>query len=399
MKYKKNLLVTITISVMLCSCLSGCWNSRELNSLALMTSMGFDKTDNGILLTVQVLNPRAIASQKSVNEPSVIVYTEEGKDTIELIRKMITQSSRKLNGTHLETIVFSEEFAKDGISEVLDFLSREHQFRSQLYFVVAKGAPANEVLMNLTTLDTIPSLKLYSSIKTSDQIWAGTKSVKLIKLINSVISDGINPVLTGVEITQDREGHNTLEMLEGMEGDPIKIKDLAVFQKDRFIGWLDEDESKGYNYIVGNVESTMAYVEDKSVGKITIEITETKTKQTASMVNGKPFISVDIYVKANIETVSGDFDIMKDENIQKIEKLADEKLLKVCKKSLQKAQKELGSDIFGFGEVIHRTYPKLWGTMKDNWNSTFEGLHVELHGKVTIEKTGTISNSFFMKEK
>lgn len=399
MKSNKNLFVLITIAALLCSCLSGCWNSRELNSLAFMTSMGFDKTDNGIMLTIQVLNPRAIASQKAVNEPSVVVYTEEGKDTIEMIRKMITQSSRKLNVTHLETIVFSEEFAKDGITEVLDFVSREHQFRTQLYFVVAKGSTANEVLDTLTTLDSIPSVKLFSSIKASDQIWSGTKSVQLIELINEVISDGINPVLTGVEITEDREGHNTLKMLEEVEADPIIIKDLAVFQKDKFVGWLDEDECKGYNYITGNVPSTMAYIEDNNVGKITIEVTDTKTKQIASLVNGKPIITVDIDVKANIETVSDGIDITKDENIQLIEKLAEEKLLKVCDMSKEKAQKQLGSDIFGFGEVIRRTYPKLWVTMKDNWNNSFKDLPVVIHGNVEIEKTGTISNSFFIKEK
>lgn len=398
-KFKKNSLALITISIMLCSCLSGCWNSREMNSLGFMTSMGFDKSDKGIMLTVQILNPRAIASQKSVNEPSIIVYTEEGKDTIEMIRRMITRSSRKLNGTHLENIVFGEEFAKEGITEVLDFLSREHQFRTQMYFTVAKGTTANEVLNNLTTLDPNPALKLFSSLKASDQIWAGTHVTELIDLTNSIISDGVDPVLTGVEITDNREDHDSIDMLKKMETDAIKIYGLAVFHNDKFVGWLDEDESKGFNYITGDVPSTMAYVEDKSVGKITIEVTKTKAKQIATLVNDKPYITVDIDVEVNIETVSGDLDITKEENIETIEHLAEEKGLKLCEKTLKKTQKELSVDIFGFGETIHRTYPKLWGSLKENWNSTFRDLPVKINFKVKILKTGTISNSFFMKEK
>lgn len=124
------------------------------------------------------LNPRAIASQKAVNEPSIVVYTDEGKDTIEMIRRMITRSSRKLSGTHLSNIVFSEEFAKEGITEVLDFLSREHQFRTQMYFAVAKGTTTNEVLKNMSTLDPNPAIKLSSSLEASDQIWAGTHVYK-----------------------------------------------------------------------------------------------------------------------------------------------------------------------------------------------------------------------------
>lgn len=399
MKLKKKLLVLVTISIILSSCLSGCWNSREMDSLGFMTSMGFDKSEKGIMLTVQVLNPRAIASQKAVNEPSVIVYTEEGNDTIEMIRRMITRSSRKLNGTHLGNIVFGEEFAKEGITEVLDFLSREHQFRTQMYFVVAKGITANEVLKNVSTLDPNPALKLSSSLKASDQIWAGTHVTELIDLTNLIISDGIDPVLTGVEITDKREDHDSIDMLKKMETDAIKIYGLAVFDNDKFVGWLDEDECKGFNYITNDVPSTMAYVEDKSVGKITIEVTKTKAKQIATLVNEKPFITVDINVEANIETVSGDFDITKEENIEIIEHLAEEKGLKICEKTVKKVQKELCSDIFGFGETIHRAYPKLWSSLKENWNDSFKDLPVKINFKVKILKTGTISKSFFMKEK
>lgn len=398
MKFKARIIKIITISIMLNMCLTGCWNSREVNSLAFMTSIGLDKTEDGIMLTIQVLNPRTIASQKTVNEPTVIVYTEEGKDTIEMIRKMITKSSRKLNGTHLKTVVFGEDFAKAGITEVLDLIMREHQFRTDLYFVVAKDVTAHEVLNTLTDMDPIPSVKLYNSLHASDEIWAGTKTVKTISLVNSIVSDGENPVLTGVEIGESHEEYDSLAKLEKMESDPLKINGLAVFDDDKFVGWLNEDESKGYNYIMGDVPSTMAHVEDESVGKITFEVTKTRTKRTASLVDGKLVITVDINITANIETASDKLDITKEENIQELEKLSEQKLDKVCNETLQRVQ-ELGSDIFGFGEVVHRTYPELWGTLKDNWNSTFKDLPVEIHGKVKIEKTGTISNSFFMKEK
>lgn len=398
MKSKRKSLMVMVISILLSVCLTGCWNSRELNSLAFMISMGIDKTEDGLLITVQVLNPRAIASQKTVNEPTVVVYTEKGKDTIEIIRKIITQSSRKLNATHLQTIIFGEEFAKEGITDVLDFLAREHQFRTDFYFAVAEGSTANSILNNLTKLDTNPAVKLYASIKASDEIWAGTKSVKIISLINSILSDGKNAVITGVRLADDRQTEDTLDNLKEIKADPLKIMNLAVFQKDKLVGWLNEEESKGYNYILGHVPSTMGYVEDKKIGKITTEVTHTKAKQTASLVNGKPVISVKIDVTANIETASSVLDITKAENLELVEKLGEDKITKIVSKTIQKVQKDLRSDIFGFGEVIHRTYPKLWGTLKENWEREFSDLPVNVNVTVKIEKTGTISNSFFLKD-
>jgi len=398
-KYKIKFITVTLISILLNLSLAGCWNSRELNSLAFATSMGFDKTENGILLTVQVFNPRAIASQKSVNETSVIVYTEQGKDAMEIIRRMITQSPRKINVTHLQTIVFSEEFAKDGISDVLDFFSREHQFRTDLYFAVAKESSASNILNTLTKLDTNPSDKLFSSIKSSDQVWAGSRSVKIIELTNSIIADGKSAVLTGVEVIENSKDKDTVETLEEMKTDPVQIEGLAVFQKDKFVGWLNEDESKGYNYIMGTVPSTVGYVEDKSIAKVTLEVTGTNTKQKADVLNGKPAINVDIDVNANIEGTNAEFDVTKEENIKKIEKLAEDKVRKLCDEVLEKAQKNLDSDIFGFGEVIHRANPNLWRSLKNNWDQKFTNLPVNLNITYKIRGTGTITKSFFTKEK
>lgn len=37
------------------------------------------------------------------------------------------------------------------------------------------------------------------------------------------------------------------------------------------------------------------------------------------------------------------------------------------KAALRKAQAELGVDIFGFGEAVHRKYPKEWQELKGRW--------------------------------
>lgn len=395
----RNISIAVILSLLINICLAGCWNSRELNTLAFITSIGFDKTDNGILLTIQVLNPRAIAAQKPINESAVVVFTEEGKDPIEMIRKMITQSSRKLNGTHLRTVVFGEAFAKEGISDVLDLLSREHQFRTDVYFAIAKGSTANEILNTLARMETNPSEKLYNSIKSSNEIWAGTKSEKSISLINAIISDGMDPVLTGIELTEHSKTNSTTELLEEIKNSPLKIADLAVFQNDKFIGWLNEDESKGFNFIIGNVQGTMGHIENQSVGKIAFEITDVKSKQVVSFENGKPVINVNVDIKANIESASTRLDITKEENIKIIEKFAEKEVTGFCIESINKAQKKFSSDVFGFGEVIHRHYPKQWESLKDDWNSTFKDLPVKVNVKLEIDRTGIIGNSLFIKEK
>ena len=150
---------------------------------------------------------------------------------------------------------------------------------------------------------------------------------------------------------------------------------------------------------MGTVPSTVGYVEDKSIAKVTLEVTGTNTKQKADVINGKPAINVDIDVSANIEGTSAEFDVTKEENIKKVEKLAEDKVRKLCDKVLEKAQKDLDSDIFGFGEVIHRANPNLWRSLKNNWDQKFTNLPVNLNITYKIRGTGTITKSFFTKEK
>ena len=70
----------------------------------------------------------------------------------------------------------------------------------------------------------------------------------------------------------------------------------------------------------------------------------------------------------------------------------------LCEKALNKAQKELKTDIFGFGETIHRKYPKMWKKMKDNWDDIFPNLPVNITVEVDTKQLGGIGKPLFMKE-
>ena len=44
--------------------LTGCWSRRELNDLAISVGMGFDKKDDQVQVTIQIVNPGEVASKK-----------------------------------------------------------------------------------------------------------------------------------------------------------------------------------------------------------------------------------------------------------------------------------------------------------------------------------------------
>lgn len=55
---------------------------------------------------------------------------------------------------------------------------------------------------------------------------------------------------------------------------------------------------------------------------------------------------------------------------------------------LEKAQKEWGVDIFGFGKAVHRKYPQVWKKLQSNWRELLSEVNVEIKVKAKIRSSG-----------
>ncbi len=393
----KKILLSFIISASLI--LSGCLGSKEINTLAISISIGIDKVDDEYFVTYQILNPKAIASKKSANESPVFLYTERGKDLFEIIRRITTISPRKIYNSHLRMVVLSEEIAKEGIEGLLDFFLRDHEFRTDFYFAVAKGATANEVLKCLTSLESVSGMEMYNSIKASEKAWAPTKAVKIMELTGKLVSDGVNPVLSAVEIVQEEDKSDSIDILKKSVTSKLKFFGLCAFKKDKFVGYLTENDSKGFNYITGNVKNTVGFVELDEKNKITFEVIEAKSKTKAYILKGKPAVNVSIKLTVNIAAEVGKkYDVSTEKNMEKLNSLIEEKIKKNCEHSIKNTQENLQTDIFGFGEDIHRAYPKLWKKIKKDWNNEFVNLPVSVTVKSKINGLGETTKSIFAKE-
>lgn len=131
-----------------------------------------------------------------------------------------------------------------------------------IFSTLRKITTAHKILHVITPFQTVPGIGMYNSLKTSEKVWAPTKSVKIVELVNSLTSEGKSLVLTGVETLTDDPDIDSIDNLK--KSDPsgkLSIKGLGAFKNDKLVGWLNEDESKGYNYITDNVKNTVRHME------------------------------------------------------------------------------------------------------------------------------------------
>lgn len=377
--------------------LSAC-AGRELDDFSLVIALGIDKDEAGYMVTYQVLNPKAVASKKSVNESTFFLYLEKGNDLGEIERRVTTQAARMLYFSHVRSVVISEDVARDGLKEILDYFTRSSGFRSDYYFIITKGATANQILSTVTVTESVSGMKLYESIEHSKEWWAPVNSLKIVELVNDINAKGNNPVIAGVEFYQKIEDMDSLKSLEKSNPGKLKITSLGAFRDDKLIGWLDEKESRAYYNIIGKTKRSVNFVDYDDNTHVSVDLINSKSNIKVSMSDGKPVINVMFSIEMDIAAATGNVDFIKKENQDKLISLMNEKFLDVCKKVLDKAQHELKTDIFGFGESIHRKYPKVWNELKDDWDTEFPKLQVNFMFDTKINGVGLILKSIINEE-
>lgn len=362
MKRKRCLLCLIVISLIF---VTGCWKGRELNELAIAVALGIDKVGNQYKVSVQVVEPTEVAGKKGGDKTPVTTYQITANTIFEAVRKMTTINPRKIYPSHLRIVVLGESLAKEGIGQALDLLSRDEEIRTDFFIVVSKHTTAENTLKVLTKLETIPAVSLFSTLQTSEKQWAPTTTVTLDQLITTLVSEGRDPVLTGLVILGDEQiGQEKRNMEKVLTPTTLQYSGLAVFKKDKLVGWLNETESKAYNYISDEIKSTVGYVTCPQGGKITFEVIRSKTKVKGSVKDGQPQIDIEIRIEINIGEVQCSIDLLETKNIAEVERLANSKVEGFIDATVKKVQKKYKVDIFGFGDVIHRSNPKEWRKLK-----------------------------------
>lgn len=369
-----------------------------MNELAVSVAMGLDKKGNQILVSHQIVNPGAIAAKGGAasSDAPVTLFHEMGRGIQEVGRKLTTSSTRKVYTGQLQMLIISEELAKEGLSDVLDHISRDHQYRRDFFLVISKGTKAENILKVYTPIDRIPANKMNRSLDISARAWGETAVVSLDQFMSDVIGKGKEAVLTGIQMNGKQALGETKENVQQIDpSTDLRFKGLAVFKKDRLVGWLNEEASKGYNYTQGEITSTpVVFPCPQGKKNISVEVLRTQEETQFKEINGKPKIDVKISLEGNVSDAQCAIDLSKPETIAQLEKLTAKEIKKTIATALKAAQEKYKSDIFGFGDVINRTNPKYWERVQKDWDQAFSELQVNVEVKADIRRVFLTKKSF-----
>jgi len=379
--------------------LSGCWNQEELPNLAFVMALGVDKAKNnqGYTLTFEIVNPANVASsQMGGGQGSpVAVYKSTGKSLFDATRKASKKLSRKVYFAHTNAVVINEQVAKEGVLDLLDIMDRDPVFRTTTQLYIAKDTSAENVVSTLTILDKIPVNKIVKSMNVTEAMLGENTKVTIDDFIKDIVSSGKEPFTNGVILPgKQKMGDKMSNIATDKPGVIIEIDGLAIFKGGKLIGWIDGNQARGVVWTLNKVNGTDVLVDwqgkKKAIGVI---VRRSNVKFSPSIRNGKPFIQIAIKAEGDIEQVNSSVKITDPAVIKKLEDMVGEEIKKEVSNSIKTVQLKK-SDILGFGESIHRAYPKKWKKLKGNWNEEFSTLEFSVKPEMYIRRHGIRNEPF-----
>lgn len=389
----------LLLGVFIILILTGCWNRRELNEMAITYGLGIDKDGDDFVVTAQVINPEQVSSQKggggAIKSP-VILHEEKDKTVLGAIRKLSRTASRKIYVAHLYILVFGENFAKEGIGDALDLIVRDQEFRTDFYVFIAKGSTARDILATATPFAVSPAQEIYDRLHYANRHHNPAKATDIRDLISKTTAEGIVPVVPSLLFEESTTGLNQESSDAFVPEPPLPTGNLAVFDRDQLVGWLNEEQADTFNTITNNIKHAASYFLCKEDQYGAIESTHVKAILKPEF-KTSPKMNVKIKLVGKITELDCDQLTTTPREIRELEKIIARYLEERYTNHVKEIQEDIGVDIFGFGREFFRKKPQAWKKLKNSWSDIFSQLEVKVNVEVQITGTGATDDSYLRR--
>lgn len=382
--------------------------SQSIENLAYVIAIGIDNGDNGLLkVTLQIATPSSNSSGSGSSEQS----SESTTTTVECstinsgLNLVNSYISKKLNLSHCKIIVFSEKFATNDISDEISTLANNVEIRPDCSIVISKCDAKDFININKPVLVTLTA-RFYEVIVSSGDYTGFSTNVTLLDFYRSLKDHSSNAValLAGIntpstQSTPDDVNYVDLDSSYSAgqalitNKNNMQINGLAVFHNGYCIGELNSIDSICHLILKNELQSAMISIPDPFNNTEIINLSLMQLKKPdieVKLVNGSPYISCNVYLKANIVSLSSGSDFSKKENLNIISEYANSYLKSHINNYLYKTSKDFNSDTVGFGRYLLSSYATLEDWYNENWKSNYKNSFFDVNVDTTIMNSSLI---------
>lgn len=383
--------IFISMVILISFLLSGCYDYRELNTLAIVSGLAIDKENEDFVITVQVIGINPLRQEEG-KQIKPIIYEGRGKTIFAALRRMTLESPRRLFLNHLEIIIIQEKIAHHGVKNTIDFILRDYETTKQFPVLIAKEETAAEILKIYSPIETLTSRNISNSIDTNSKYDGIANKINYDEFISLLMKQGIQPILNGIEIKgKEKQGTEEKSITTMKPEASLKITSLSVFKEDKLIGWLNMDETLGFNFANNRINSAVINIPCKHHNDyLAVEIISSKATIKPTIKNNKPHITINIQTVGGIDEVNCPIKLEDNKVIEQIKKDVNKEITNLVNKATTAAQRKYATDIFGFGYHIYLSNPQYWQKNKQKWDDIYPTIDCKIKVETKIFTRGLL---------
>lgn len=409
-------------------------SKTSLDNYAYCIAIGFDTSENSklkISFQIPLLSGGSSSDSSSEQSTSSIVNTVECESIDSGINLMNAYIAQQLDFSHCKAIIFSEESAKNGVSNVINTLMNKVEISSDCLIVVSRGNASALLEESVSSLENA-SARYYDASITSAYSTGYTQKVTIndfytnlkdnfvdpyasLSAINSESSQIVSQSNSSSSVdSSNKAGESQTSSDSGESGSSSSSSQntsndsapnsyhpenlgLAVFKNDKLVGELNGLETVCHLLVTGKLESYNLTIPNPDDTSKTLDLHITLKKQpkiNLKIVNGTPYIDIDINLTGRILSVDSNY--ITTSNIEKIEHYENACsyfLTKQIENYLYRTSKEFNSDIVGFGKYALQRFLTNDDWTAYNWPGNYKNAFFNIHVDTNIKSGYLLMNS------
>ncbi|MCM3703034.1 Ger(x)C family spore germination protein [Paenibacillus macerans] len=360
--------------------LTGCWDREEVNGLAIVTSAGFDRAEDGTIeLTLEIAAPQQGESgkppsgdQKQKNGKTII-RTATGKTAADAQGRLQMMLPRTIYWGQLQVMVVGETLARDGLREQLDYLVRDNEIRLRVMPFVTRGKVRDffesPYLLEQTKADFLQS----------EAARVFHKPLTISQLVQRFSGDQNGAILPFIDVPQEGGGNG---------GDPY-IKGFAVLNQGRMVGTMTGDSFLAAKWVMNQLKNDVQTVNvgSGSPSRVTLVITASNSRLIPSRKEGEWQMEIRIGSELSMIQNTTRLPMAAPQHARKLETAMAEHMRERVEQTVKEAQR-MRTDIFGFGEAINRRNPREWKKLAPRWDRFFPQMAVKVEVETDLRRIG-----------
>ena len=396
----RKVLAALLTLCLLSPAISGCWDRQEPEQLALVLAVGFDldEKSGNYKIIAQIANPLGLGGEGPEaggggTGEAVWVVAASGETPYLASQNLTIKSTRQINYTHTAVILFSEDLARQGLEPLVDFLDRERQFRLVAHPMVVEG-DIRKALEADFALEDVGAVGVVRHHFHTSQQKSVTRDVILRNIFNTFTQPGWEAAFPRLHLITDEEG----EMIDEA---PVEVKGLAAFKGGTMVGWLDDKETRGLNWALGEINRADYMLQSPLEGgkPSTVEVFQAASRMRAQVKGDQVTVTLEIQADGRLQETLTNREWLgrESEFTRSLDRRLAQAIRNDVRAALDKAQQELNSDIFGFGNLLYRTQPREWSRLSARWDDIFPKIQVNIMVDANVRRTGLIKDPMIIR--